>query len=137
MGASKIVEEPESDVLNFVRRKMIWDLMPHDETDEVFAALNMVPASQDVAEVEHLESHYRLKGLVPLQPAIDLYSSICTEIVGAALMGQAKDDEIPAELKQRFNQQTFDLIRPAAYAVVGQLLETGLLHMGHNSMVMS
>jgi hypothetical protein len=127
-----VTADENADALNFVRRKMIWDLLPPDDTDCIFNDFGLTPASEDVAALEHQESLVRQRFLGTLAPAVDVYASMASEIIGATMMHNV---DISPEDRHSIHTQNFGVVRPAVYAVIGQLLETGLLKMGDNKVV--
>lgn len=128
---------PAYDPLNFVRRQMVWDMFPHGQVDEMCTGLGLVPASDDVKEMEHVEAHNREKIAEHLGPAVALYASLATQLIGNALMDEETREFLPEGAEQQFNQQTFDLIRPAAMAIISQLVASNQLVIGPQKMVIS
>jgi len=122
---------PMPDLHNFLMRKMAWDMLPHnDHAVEVMKGLGLFPASSDVAEIEMNESHLRSGKVAPISELVTTYASMATAILGASVM--AHRDDVHPETAQVYMQMTFDMIRVAAFAIIGMLIETDALRLGTN-----
>jgi hypothetical protein len=130
-------EAPAYDPLNYIRRQMIWDMFQHEDVNRFCDSMGMIRASDDVTELEHVDAHQRERIAELLGPAISLYASLATELIGNALMDEETKEHLPEEYQKQFNQQTFDLIRPAAMAIISQLVVTKQLTVGPEKMVIS
>jgi hypothetical protein len=117
------------DMTPVVRRKIAWDMLPHDEVIPTFEALGIVIGSHDVLTLEHQESEARQQSMMPLLPLGQVLAGIATEVFGAAYLRPVPDGEITDDMKARFNEQNFQVIRSAVFAVIGQFLESGMLRM--------
>lgn len=119
------------DLHPYLLRKIAWDILPHDDKAVgVMEALGLVPASTDVSEIEKRESQMRAAKTSSIGALVTTYASMATGVLGAATMAQR--DDVTQETVQVYMQMTFDMIRVAAFAIIGMLIETDALRLGTN-----
>lgn len=120
-------DEPPIDVVPFVRRKLAWDMIPHDEVLEVLPLLNLVPSSAEGQDQEHLDSHVRTYQLESMRDLVQIYSALSAEILGVVLLPDSEEHPVTEEQHHRFDQQNFTVINTACYAILAQFVDDGLL----------
>lgn len=119
----------ETDTVPVLVRKMVWDILPCDEVEELMPALGLIAAGEDVAEMEHEESHDRLELLKPVINEVEIYTTIAADIYSNALV-ESVSEEVPAAHKAMLTEQNFMILRGGVIAVLAQLLDTGKLKYG-------
>jgi hypothetical protein len=116
-----------------VKRKIAWDIIPHDEVPATLDALGMVVGDQDVLDLEHQESHARQSPLLPMSLFVQAFTALATDVYSTAYLRPVEDEDLGAaaeEIKQRFLDQNFEIARAVVFAVLGQLVENGFLQPG-------
>jgi hypothetical protein len=104
-----------------IARNMLRDLVPCSEFDMYAESLGFVPASPDVAEIEHRQCHMRRANIEPIIPAI-VESATCA---GSVAHGMA--EFIEGTLPPESRVAHVSLCRLAALAVIAHLVDFGYL----------
>lgn len=122
-------DDDELDTVPVLVRKMVWDILPCDEVEELMPALGLIAAGEDVADMEHEESHDRLDLCHPLINEIEIYSTVAADIMTKAFI-EAVADDVSSAHEAIFQEQNLMLLRGGVIAVLAQLLDTGKLKYG-------
>jgi len=113
----------EDDTL--VARNMLRDLTPCDDFDETARRVGFIPASSDVDQIEHHQSHIRCSAVEPLSEVIADLSTTCGRLT-AALCTPDDSGPLPEEAVDHFVKVSHF----AAFAVIMQLVDHGYLKVG-------
>lgn len=126
-GSGLVTISPE-----MLAKRILWDVTPCDMAVDVASYLNMSPASEEVEEMEHSESHQRLRGAAVLAPCIEAMSDHAARaIVGCMIVAQGDEDKISEELQQEAVDKQHAVIFQSAFAVIAEMLDIGILHLPH------
>ena len=68
-------------------RKFAWDLLPCNRVQKFMPILNVVPASAEGAEIEHVESHKRIALQDGLQDVIPVFAAMSGQVLAALALG--------------------------------------------------
>lgn len=123
--------DDEYDEVSLLARKMVWDILPCDEVEELFPALGLMPSGEDVADMEHEESHERLEAVKPLSDFIEVYAAVAADVMTKAFVASVAED-IPPAHEAIFREQNQMLLSAGVIAVIAQLLDTGKLQYGED-----
>lgn len=121
----------EYDEVPLLVRKMVWDILPCDEVEELFPALGLTPSGEDVADMEHEESHERLSMVEPLSGVVEVYSAVAADVMTKAFVNSV-DEDVPPAHEAIFREQNQMLLSAGVIAVIAQLLDTGKLQYGED-----
>ena len=121
--------EEELDTVPLLVRKMVWDILPCEEVDMLFPVLGLTSSSDDVAEMEHEESHDRLDLVRPVINDVEIYAAVAANIYSNALIESVSEKVSPAH-RAILDEQNLMLVRGGVIAVLAQLLDTGKLKYG-------
>lgn len=121
--------EESMDALPLLIRRIAWDVVPHDQVESVFPKLGLVPASDEVFEMEHEDSHRRIDLCDPLVVHIEMFAEITNQVIKAAMVNAVEDD--PSGISMAYldllMQQNLSVMRRGIYATLAQLLDTGVI----------
>lgn len=122
-GLSMTIVSPD-----MMRKRITWDIAPCDSAEQVAIKIGLQPASSEVEEMEHFQSHGRLQAVAMLAPVIQMTSVFSAEVVRGAMMvehGDAIGDEQILEA-----EKLAPLIFATALAIIAELNDVGLIHLG-------
>ncbi len=114
--------------LPLLKRRLIWDIIPCDKVPEYLPTFGLVPASQDVSEMEHKESHRRIDGIAPIIQALDLLSCEAGMVAKEGILLSQGRDVTSRDREILRAQSVIDIA--VVRSVVANLLESGLIHLG-------
>lgn len=100
-------------------RGMLRDMVHCQDFPEISARLGFIPASDDVEDVEHRESHFRCEALLPIVPDILHAATDAGELLNALSDGTPETCE-----------DTVDAARRVSIAVIARLVDSGALEVG-------
>lgn len=80
-----VTDEPIS-IDNLIKRRMVWDCLPHDVVPTSLAKMGLLPGSESGNKIEHRDSHKRLSKLGLIQGELLLFSVVAGEIIGRAIL---------------------------------------------------
>lgn len=108
-------------------RRLIWDMLPHDDRSirEDFERLGIPFGSDDVAEMEHAESHLRTIPCIVLAPYINQLASISSEIVLSMLKNT--NPGFHPDVIQMQQEICEPVIRSSSSVIIAHLISAGLL----------
>jgi hypothetical protein len=98
-------------------REMLRDMVHCHDFPELSQRLGFVPASEDVEEIEHRESHFRCEALFPILP--DIFHA-ATE--AGALLSAMSEENTP-----EYCEENVDAARRVCVAVIARLVDDGAL----------
>ncbi|MFF8283367.1 hypothetical protein ACF06W_11660 [Streptomyces albus] len=111
-----------------VFRAMLRDVVACSDYHEVCHLLGLVPASPDVDEVEHDQSHARIAGFMPVAAQTLLHADIASSVLYRLIQLDDSDEE-----DEPYARAVLDVIaRTACSTVISHLLEQGTLEIGRN-----
>ena len=117
------------DMTPMMLRRMSWDALPCDAVPEIHRRLGLATAGDpDQEDMDHLDSHERLKLVAPLVSTIDFLTPLMAQIISKTILIDVSGDTETTELIERqLNDQNESVIRAALVAVLTQLLDNGVL----------
>jgi hypothetical protein len=62
-------------------RQLTWDMIPHEDVEEVMQSMNLLPGSEENMEMEHKDTHVRDFMITPSIPSIVNLSSMAIEVL--------------------------------------------------------
>ena len=110
-------------------RRLTWDALPCGEQRKFMAPLGLVPTSDEGADMEHADSHKRLKLQEPLQDQLRPYSRMSAKVLAAHALKLDLSPE-PAELMNLVISQFAETIHLGASVIIANLLDQGYLQLG-------
>ena len=111
-------------------KRLLWNMSPCNLAQDVGAKIGLKPASEDVEEKEHQESHQRLAMVIPLNGLVEAMSTYAAKIVmGNIVVGQ--DQDIPEEEFAEMVDRIEPAIHMASLGIIAELVDVGLLHLPH------
>lgn len=111
-----------------LKKKLIWDLLPHSRVMEMMPKVGIVPGSPEGEVMEHRASHYRIAGADPLEQMIVFMGALSGDILARSILesqGIEHDDEIVEAYAH--------VSIAACHAVIANLLDLNLIHLGGHS----
>jgi hypothetical protein len=121
-------------------RRMLWDLLPHNEESirEDFGRMGIPFGSDDVAEMEHAESHLRTLPCIVLSPYINQLAAISAKIVNSMMKANGDMPEDTIQMQEDTIQMQEDtceaIIRSSASVIIAHLISAGLLKLDETSL---
>lgn len=64
-----------------ILKQLTWDLVPHEDTDEVLRSLGLVPSNNEISELEHKDAHLRELMMTPTLPIITNVTTMAVEVL--------------------------------------------------------
>jgi hypothetical protein len=117
------------DMLPFVKTRLAWDLLEHDEINGWLPRLGLVPADPEMSDMEHREAHKRAAAVAPLSSLSDTYSAVIADIQSAYLSHES-ERPVDAEDQEIFTDMVFRILRTGVHAVLAEFLADGVLAYG-------
>ena len=118
-------------------RRVLWDTVPCDDAQATAEYLQLPPSSPDVEQMEHDQSHDRLKEIEILLPMIYAVSDSAAKTITAA-MAVVEEGEVQPLGGKEFNEH-YETLQPLAFsvarAVVMELVSFGVVHLPHMVML--
>lgn len=115
-------------------RRLLWDIAPCQMAAEVAAFMGLPPASQEIEEMEHTQSHQRLAASGPVVPFIGELTKYATHaVVGATIM--SSEEQVDEDERQHVVERLYPMIYQSTLAVVAELIDIGAIHLPHFRMV--
>jgi hypothetical protein len=109
-------------------KRVLWDVVPCSMATDVSKLLGLPPASEDVEEMEHQESHRRLVAASMVAPFVQAMAQDAAQSVVAAL-SLSEFNEIDDQERLEAAARLFPMLFQTAYAIIGNLMDVGLLHL--------
>lgn len=113
---------------DMMKKRIVWDVVPCDMAPQVASRLGLQPASEEVEDMEHRQSHQRLVDASMLAPVAGMMSQQAAEAVRGAMLVEHGDEAGEEEILQV--EKLTPLIFTTAYAIIAEMIDTGLLHIG-------
>jgi hypothetical protein len=123
-------EMGEVDLTNMWLRKFSWDIIQCSEVQEMQRKIGLVPTDQESAELEHIESHTRMKMVGPLEPAIDDFAGLVSKVLSAYLIEIASEgvkSQVSDATSEKLVKQNAEILRIGTLAIVATLMDTGVI----------
>jgi len=122
------------DAVPLLMRRIAWDIIPCEEVADLFPKLGLVPASDEVFDMEHDESHRRIDLCGPLVNYIEVFAEITNQVIKAYMLRETEDEAsgITAAYVELLVQQNLSVMRRGIYATLAQLLDTGVIVIGED-----
>lgn len=121
---------------DMLARRLIWDIVPCSEAVRAAKILNLPATSEDVDEMEHLEAHGRLNGVLLVAPIIEqMATHAAGALVAATVAAQQEASGVEFDLSEEDRQETVDkmevLVFQTSVAILAELVDLGLVHLPH------
>lgn len=123
-------ELKDIDLTPLITRRIAWDMLPHDHVIDTLQEMGLVLGDQQILDMEHKESHKRQEKMADLLPIVRKFSKIAASVFTEAFMHPVEDSDLPEGVRDQFNNQNSELINAGVFAVIGQLLDAGVLTLG-------
>jgi hypothetical protein len=121
-------DSPYFDHGPLTRRELAFDLLPHDEVQEIMPRLGLDNADPEMFNLEHMDSHARLHKVDPIMPLIQVFSGLIANTFNQAYLTQAEaQGDISREKREAFNRQNYAIIQSSVIAMLAQLLQIGVI----------
>ena len=109
-------------------RQMAWLLSPCEQAEKAMVQHGLVPASPEVADLEHANSHAVLNGIRPILGPLSLAGQLASSVVtDLRLVNHDVDDEDVEEDRVFLNS----VITQSIMSSVAFLLDLGILELGN------
>jgi hypothetical protein len=116
-------------------KRLLWDVTPCDmegHVVEVAKYLGYPPASEDVEQMEHDESHARANNAGILLPFVaEMAAHAAKAVAGSMIVGSGDQDH----MSEADRDETIDKLRPiiaqTSFGILAELLDVGILHTPH------
>lgn len=108
-----------------LKKKLLWDLVPHEHVEELMGAARVVPGSTEGEDMEHRASHLRLALAAPVEQISVMLGALSGEILARCILehqGMEQDDEVVAAYQH--------VAVTVSHAVLVNLLDLNLIHLG-------
>jgi hypothetical protein len=108
-----------------IRTRMAEDLVPNDKMHLWYPKMGMTPGSEEGAAMEEAAGQLRRNNLVPILPSLDLFTTVASSIMQAAILLQEDKSVDDASL---IPISTLTLANIAVTrSVIAQLIDFGIL----------
>jgi hypothetical protein len=113
-------------------KRLVRDVVPCDMAVAVADLLGLHRASEDVEDMEHVQSHMRLNDAGLIVPFLSLLAPHAAAAGAAALVvgAGATDDISPEDLRTSVERLT-PMIYATSLSVIAELIDIGVLHTPH------
>jgi hypothetical protein len=119
------VMEPPLDITALVKRKLIHDITPQGGASDLMKSMGLVPGSEEGDLLERRASQLRLNQMRPIDHMVATLGALSGEVIGRCILEHQELEPDEATLMQ------YSLVSTAvAKAVVANLLDLGILHLG-------
>lgn len=112
------------------RKRFCWDVAPCDKAEIVREAMGLNPASPEVEDMEHRQSHERLAAAAPMMPMLQMFAQFATEAAVNAILVEG-DIEVPEYQKREMMEKTLPVVYQSSWAILAELIDMGALHFPH------
>lgn len=133
LGESLDAEEGTANFLispEMLAKRLLWDVTPCSLAEQVRDYLGYSPASEDVEEMEHRESHQRLVQASAAAPFVEAMSKHAAKaIVGAMIVSSG--DTPPDAVRQETTDKLEPVIFQACFSILAELIDVQILHFAH------
>jgi len=123
-----MVDHKDQNVL--LRRQLTWDLIPCPDVNKFMPKVTLVPGSDEGVEVEHRAHHRRLNAIMPILPQLAQTADLAGAIMGRHLLDVRDKSYTEQEATEQI-QETVQVSRALAMAIIANLVEYGYLHLPH------
>jgi hypothetical protein len=122
-------ESPYFDHGPLTRRELAFDLLPHDEVRDIMPRLGLDNADPEMFNLEHMDSHARLRRVDPIMPLVQVFSGLIAQTFNQAYLTQSEmQGDISREKREAFNRQNYAIIQSSVIAILAQLLQIGVIN---------
>ncbi|MFK0015782.1 hypothetical protein [Streptomyces sp. NPDC091027] len=112
-----------------LKAELAQDLNAGRAENEFLVKSGQVGRSDDVLEMEQLESAERLAAIEPLFPLIALYGALTTDILFSGILDVSDLEDDPVEYSA-FRTDYQAILTASVIAVLSNLADKGLVHSG-------
>ncbi|MFL4491780.1 hypothetical protein ACJ6WD_11065 [Streptomyces sp. VTCC 41912] len=112
-----------------LKAELAQDLNAGRAGNELFVKSGQVGRSEEVLEMEQLESAARLEAVEPLFPLLALYGALVTDILFGGILDTSDLDDDPAE-NSAFRTDYQAILTASVIAVISNLQDKGLIQSG-------
>lgn len=113
-----------SGITQHIRRQIVWDSTPCHLAESVLLKTGATPASEEMLDHEHLESHHRLNRLLPVDHLIMTFGAMAGEALFHSIVESG--NEFDGEYV-KVNKELMQRIGIAASRAVISSLSSGVL----------
>lgn len=110
-------------------RKFAWDVLPCTAVQKFMPVMDLIPASEEGAHIEHKESHDRLALQQPLQEQLTVYSAMAAKVIASMALRLDVGPE-PPEVVSMVTGQFNETIHIGVSVILANLLDQGYLQLG-------
>lgn len=122
-----------SALLRSVTRSMMWEFIPPKLMKERPEDFGQTPASLDVLRAEYGDSIKRQTSVLPLEPSLSILSVAAASAASSVLLELDPNyKEMPEQDKMLFRAHNANLGIAVTKAVLGHLIQEGLIHYGEH-----
>ena len=115
-------------------KRLLWDTVPCEIAVPAAALMGMSPASEDVEEMEHRESHRRMVQAAPVVPYLRGMAFDTAKAVMAAQYVAHEVETDQEELNEAAAKMSI-IVYQSTLAILANLLDVGALHFPHITLV--
>jgi hypothetical protein len=119
---------------DMLAKRLLWDVTPCDLAERVRDYLGYSPASEDVEEMEHKESHQRLAQVIVIAPYVDAMAGHTARAIAGAMIVESGDTP-PDAVRDETIEKLEPVIFHAAVGILAELIDVGLVHLPHYGFV--
>jgi hypothetical protein len=116
---------------DMVRKRVTWDVAPHDEVQAVSDYLGLPAASPEGLEAEHEDAHVRQASVALLMETVEILTAeVARAVVGTMLVMNegAKEFEVDGEFFTDTVEELEQVIFHSSLSIIAELIDFGLLH---------
>lgn len=114
-------------------KRLIWDIVPCATAAEVAAQTGLHPASPDVEDTEHHQSHERLVQVYALTPFLNDFAIHAAKAVRGAMIVGSEDVDPQDEDKVLDVEVLAALVYQTSIAIIAELNDIGAIHLPHTT----
>lgn len=112
-----------------IKRRMVWDTVPCALVTRVLTAVGASPASEEILDHEHKESHRRLNQLAPIDQTLQFMCKMSAESIFHSIV-ETQSVAVSKEQIDVSVNQIRDVALSATKAVIAGLIDDGLITVG-------
>jgi hypothetical protein len=119
---------------DMIIKRLLWDLAPHKEIERIAEYLRLQPASEEILDKEHYDSHERLERVFIIGQPLGMLALVSARVTMATMNVMNDAAEAMPVDSEDFTDAVDKLemvLGNAALAMIAQLVDWGLLHTPH------
>jgi hypothetical protein len=95
----------------------------------IMPRLGLDNADPEMFNLEHMDSHARLRKVDPIMPLVQVFSGLIAQTFNQAYLTQSETHgDISREKREAFNRQNYAIIQSSVIAILAQLLQIGVIN---------